>query len=446
MVLLASVTVATVIAAAGFGIGVALKASMTESVAVAAVSRAQDIAAAVQHGAMPATFPVLDDDEAFVQVVRSGDVVAASSNIAGQAPLALATPPVGEVTVHDIADLPLAEDEGGFRVAVASTVTPQGPTTVYVAGSLEDVHDTIADAIVIAAGGLPLVIVALALAMWLIVGRTLEPVDRIRREADAIGGQDLHRRVPEPDRDDEIGRLARTLNAMLARVEGSAVQQRRFVADAAHELRSPIASLRAQLETAPEVQSPLGWRQRTASLLDETLRMQRLTEQLLLLARLDAAEALRRRPVDLDDIVVTVAGRLRGDPGVALDVSQVRPVQVAGDAILLEQLATNLVENAIRHAHKQVRVRVGHAGGQVFVEVEDDGAGIPVDRRGEVLRPFTRLDDARDRDSGGAGLGLAIAADIARAHGGLIEIGESALGGARVGARIPGVEPPHEPN
>ena len=244
--------------------------------------------------------------------------------------------------------------------------------------------------------------------------------------------------MSEPRSEDEVARLARTLNAMLARVQTSVEQQRRFVADAAHELRSPIASLRTQLETARESRTPVDWQRRSATLLEDTVRMQRLTDQLLLLARLDAAagSVWRQRPVDLDDVALSVAQRTAVPAGVTLDLSEVRPAQVSGDPILLEQLVANLLDNALRHARGSVRMRVRRDGAAVL-QVDDDGLGIPVDGRGEVLRRFARLDSARDRGSGGVGLGLAIAADIVRAHGGTLDVGDSGLGGARPEAHLP---------
>lgn len=432
MVLLSSAIVTIVLVAAGLLFGVALRASLVDNVTESAVVRAEEIADLARRGVLPPTFPVADDDEAFVQVVRDGQVVASSVNVGRDAVVSLPPPLPGRVAVYELGDLPLAEDDGGFLVAAATTATLAGATTVYAAASLEDVRETVGTAAGITVAGLPLVVAALAAAMWLVVGRTLRPVEQIRAEADAISGQQLHRRVPEPGRDDEIGRLARTLNAMLARLEGSVERQRRFVADAAHELRSPIASLRTQLETARE-SAHVDWGQRSIALLDDAVRMERLTEQLLLLAHLDAdAPALRRRPVDLDDIVMRAAARLRADATVELDLSGVRPAQVPGDPILLEQLVANLLDNALRHARRRVRVRVEQDGHDAFVQVDDDGPGIPVERRDDVLQRFTRLEDARERTSGGVGLGLAIASDIARAHDGRIEISDGALGGAAV--------------
>ena len=441
MVLLAGVTVTVVLVVATVLLGAALRASLVDNLAQVAVVRAHEVAELARQSLLPPTLPVVDDDEAFVQVVRGGEVIAASGNVAGLPAIREPSPRPDDVAVQDVRRLPYAdedddESEGGFLVAALTTATPDGATTVYTGASLEDVQETLAEAAGIAAAGLPLVVVALAASMWLVVGRTLAPVEHIRAEAEGIGGSELSRRVPDSGRDDEIGRLARTLNAMLARMEDSFQQQRRFVADAAHELRSPVANVRSQLETARESRDAVDWDQRSSILLEDAIRMQRLIEQLLLLARLDAGSTADRRAVDLDDIVLSVAGRLDGRPGIAIDLAKVAPVQISGDPTLIEQLVVNLLDNAVRHARHAVHVTTGTDGEGAYAQVDDDGTGIPSDRRDDVLRRFTRLQDARDRDSGGVGLGLAIAADIAHAHAGTIEVADSTLGGASLRARL----------
>jgi signal transduction histidine kinase len=274
-----------------------------------------------------------------------------------------------------------------------------------------------------------------------VIGRTLGPVEAMRRRADVITAADLSERVPEPDRLDEIGRLARTINAMLERLEVGVREQRRFLADAAHELRSPVASLRAQLETRQHVDGDLRSDNDTAGLLADTLRMGALVDQLLLLARSDADALDRvRAVVDLDDTVekvLTVEPFEQLRPDVAIDVWRVSPVKVVGDPLLLEQVVRNLLDNAVRHATARVDVTLSRVGGEAVLTVDDDGPGIPPARRDEVLRRFARLDDARDRDQGGTGLGLAIVDDVVRAHDGRVEILDSPLGGARLQVSLP---------
>ncbi|CAN5129584.1 HAMP domain-containing sensor histidine kinase [soil metagenome] len=432
MVLLAGATVTVVLLVTTLLWGTALRAALVEDVTEATVAHAQQVAGLAGGGNPSPALPVLDDD-AFALVVRDGVVVAASAGAFEAEVGGLPDARAGELAVHEVSGLAFTDDRGAFIVAVLRTEAPQGVTTVYTGRSLEDVNDAMAAAAGVAAVGLPIVVTVLAAAMWLVVGRTLDPVERIRAEAEALGVSELHRRVPASGRDDEIGRLAHTLNAMLARLESSFEQQRRFVADAAHELRTPVANLRAQLEIARAAGSDADWDTRSLVLLEDTLRIQRLIEQLLLLARLDAGRTVAARPVDLDDVVMSVAGRLANCRAITLDLEGIEPVQIGGDPTLVEQLVVNLLDNAMRHADQTVRITTGPGdGGGAFLQVEDDGRGIPAHRRDQVLHRFTRLEDARDRDSGGLGLGLAIAADIAHAHAGEIEVGASDLGGARL--------------
>lgn len=284
----------------------------------------------------------------------------------------------------------------------------------------------------------PVVLVVVALLTWLVVGGALRPVDTIRREVDAIGPTELDRRVAEPATDDEVGRLARTMNRMLARLDGAARAQRRFVSDASHELRSPLASIRQHAELARAHPDRLPDGELADVVLAEGARLQELVEQLLLLTRLDEGGlAVSRRPVDLDDLVLADARRLREGGGVAVDSSGVAAARVEGDERMLSRLTRNLADNASRHAASRVALAVRVADGAVEVTVDDDGSGIPEAERERVFERFVRLDEGRARDAGGSGLGLAIVAEIARAHGGAVRVEDSPLGGARFVVTLP---------
>jgi signal transduction histidine kinase len=239
--------------------------------------------------------------------------------------------------------------------------------------------------------------------------------------------QDLARRVPVPDTHDEVARLARTTNETLAALEASVERQRRFVADASHELRSPIASLRTQLEVGaahPELLDVDG-------AVEDTVRLQRLAADLLLLARLDAGE----RPADAHfDLAELIREQAEGRPGLTVEADA---VEVAGSRTQLGRLVANLLDNAQRHARSAVTVSVRREGGRAIVQVADDGDGVPADDRERVFERFVRLDAARSRDDGGAGLGLAIARDVAVRHGGTLTVGEAATGGALFELRLP---------
>ena len=316
--------------------------------------------------------------------------------------------------------------------------------TVRVTGDLEDVEESVGALMSALLAGVPVATAVLAGLLWWAVGRALRPVEEIRRRVDAISGARLDRRVPEPAQPEEIARLARTMNAMLARLQASADEQRRFVADASHELRSPLARMRAELEVDAAHPESADRAATAASALAETVALQRLVDDLLLLARGDAgALPLGESPLDLDEVVAAPVARAR-TAGVAVDDGGVRPVQVRGDRGQLERLVDNLLANAVRHARSRVVVTLAEQPpGTAVLTVVDDGPGIPPAERDRVFERFTRLDEARAADAGGAGLGLAIARDVAERHGGSLRLAEPDAGspGARFVVTLPALPP-----
>jgi signal transduction histidine kinase len=224
---------------------------------------------------------------------------------------------------------------------------------------------------------------------------------------------------------------------MLERLEASAERERRFVADASHELRSPLAAIQAQLDVALAHPERADWVATASEISLEVQRMQRIVEDLMLLARAEeSAGALRLGPVDLDELVLAEARRLRDRGRVEVDVSRVSGARIAGDRDRLNQVVRNLLVNAERHARRLVRIELGVAGDEAVLVVRDDGPGIPVADRERVFERFTRLDEARSRGQGGTGLGLAIARQIVEAHGGTITVAEQDAG-ARLVVRLP---------
>lgn len=284
---------------------------------------------------------------------------------------------------------------------------------------------------------IPLLVIVLGAAVWVVTGRALRPVDALRREVDDITAADLHRRVDVPDSSEELERLATTMNGMLGRLEDSVRRQREFVGDASHELRSPLAGMRSELEVNLAHPEAAAWPESGRRLLDETVRMQSLVEQLLLLARGDGRETLRRNPVDLDDLVLGEASALRERSGLVVDLSEVSAAQVLGDPIGLAQVVRNLLDNAGRHAAGRVAVVVREVGAEVELVVHDDGPGVARADAERIFERFARLDEARARDSGGAGLGLAISREIVTRHGGTIHLDPAASVGARFVVRLP---------
>ncbi|GAU65511.1 putative two-component histidine kinase [Streptomyces sp. NBRC 110611] len=317
---------------------------------------------------------------------------------------------------------------GDYRFALVEAKDGQGEKFTVRAGSPlapeRAAVGSVRDAMLI---GLPLLLVVVAGVTWLVTRRALRPVEGIRAEMAAItASTDLSRRVPEPRARDEIARLARTTNETLAALETSVERQRRFVADASHELRSPIASLRTQLEVGvahPELLDVPG-------AVADTVRLQRLAADLLLLARLDAGERPADARVDLAAMVREEVSQRVGDR-IPVRVAEPASLEVRGSRSQLARVLGNLLDNAQRHAVSSVRVTVERAGEWAVLRVEDDGPGVPEGERERIFERFVRLDDARARDDGGAGLGLAIARDVAVRHGGSLTVPE---GPARAGA------------
>ncbi|HEX8804052.1 MAG TPA: HAMP domain-containing sensor histidine kinase, partial [Acidimicrobiales bacterium] len=309
--------------------------------------------------------------------------------------------------------------------------TPSGDLRVIAALPVDEVErslDAVRRALLL---GLPGLVVLVAAVAWAVVGRALRPVEAIRAEVEAISASTMHRRVPEPGTADEIGRLARTMNAMLARLEGSAARQRQFVSDASHELRSPVAAIRIDLEVALREGDAADWPGVARSVLDEEGRLEDLLSDLLTLAADDEGPAVRPPATPVDLLALARADAARG---------RRVPVEVAGPggtaagaADQLARVVANLVDNAARHARSAVRVTV--APGRLTVD--DDGPGVPPDQREVVFERFTRLDAARTRDGGGAGLGLAVVRSIVTRHGGTVAIADAPAGGARVTVTLP---------
>jgi signal transduction histidine kinase len=309
---------------------------------------------------------------------------------------------------------------------------------VLVARDLDDATDPVTAVTVALVVVVPTLLLIVGATTWRVTGSVLAPVEAIRREVDAISASELHRRVPNPPGTDEIARLARTMNRMLDRLEHSQDRQRSFVSDASHELRSPVAAIRQYAEVATAHPESISSADLAAAVLAENLRVQRLIEDLLLLARADEAGlALGRRPVDLDDLILAEAGYLRQSTDLLVDTTCVAAGRVAGDRSGLARVLRNLGENAARQATGRIRFTVEQAGGRVRISVEDDGPGIPDADRARVFERFVRLDAARAVDAGGSGLGLAIVAELVRAHGGQVTADASPLGGALIRIDLP---------
>jgi signal transduction histidine kinase len=411
-----------------------LRRALERDVRTAAELRARDVVAILESSGGPGSLAVEDREDALIQVLDpAGQVVASSPNVTGLPPVADLDPGTWvEVSATPIEDAP-------FMVVAERAQGDFGEFTVLVARSTDDLAESTGRVSRLLALGGPLLLLVVGLTTWRVVGRALAPVEAIRSEVDSISATELHRRVGDPAGRDEIARLAATMNRMLDRLEAAQSRQRRFVSDASHELRSPVASIRQHAEVALVHPERITTTELAQVVLDEDLRVQHLVEDLLLLARADEGTlASRRQSVDLDDLVFEVATQLRTATGLRIDTTSVSAGRVAGDQAQLRRLLRNLGDNAARHARTKVGFSLGETpAGTVLLRVDDDGPGVPEAERRRIFERFVRLDDARSRDAGGSGLGLAIVAEIAAAHAGTVTADASPLGGARFEVEVP---------
>lgn len=369
----------------------------------------------------------------YVQVVaKDGSVLGGTEPATGRPPLVN----LADVDPRGGRQLSTVEIPGGGTFRVLAEPFEEPPVVLLIgrpAGQVGEATSSLARLLVF---GIPLLTAALGLLIWIVVGRALRPVEAVRAEVDEISDEDLSRRVPVPDTGDELERLVETMNEMLDRLEAAVDRERRLVADASHELRSPLAGVRALLETEPT--DPEAAASSRAEALAAVDRLQSIIDDLLVLARLDSSEAdCRSRPVDLDELVLQQADHLRRVTDLTIDTSGVSGGQVSGHDADLGRVVENLSSNATRHAKQRVTFGVVEHDGWVEVAVADDGPGVPEADRQRIFERFTRLDDARTRQEGGAGLGLAIAATIVREHAGSIRVEDAAGGGARFVVELP---------
>ncbi|WP_430786285.1 ATP-binding protein [Actinoplanes sp. G11-F43] len=422
------------LAAGGVLLVAVLGYAQIRSVHSEAMTTARGVAALVDQGSLPNPIPVTAGVQ--VQVIDENNTVRAVSATADRL-----VPMLYQRELDGLADgasrrIPGSRIgyQGEARVVQVTAGPPTAPLRILVAQSTlqvtQSVHVLRATLLI----GFPLLTILLAAGLWRALGAALRPVDALRSGAEEITGGTRAGRLPVPDGRDEIHRLAVTLNDMLHRLDAGRARQRAFVADAAHELRSPLTNMRTELEVAQHLPHDTDWPELADDLLADVQRLSRLVDDLLLLARSDEGVLTTRlEEIDLAQFVGEAAERYPGvvfdDPGVPL-LTQAEP-----DA--LARVITNLLDNAERHKASKVTVRAYAAGPDLVVEVIDDGPGIPEADRERVFQRFTRLDDARARDAGGSGLGLAIVGELVRRHRGTVTLGD-ANPGLRVVVRLPG--------
>jgi len=416
-----------------------LERSLTTNQDDASRGRAGDLRALVRSDRLPSTVAALGDDT-FAQVLDgSGRVVAATPGVHGRPALATFRVPPGDVQVRTV-QVPDGPEQELYRVWGVGARGAEGPAAVYVGASLETVSEATSTLRGLLVGGVPVVSALLGVLTWVALGRMLAPVESITRQVAGITDAELDRRVPVPRTGDEIADLAGTMNDMLRRLEAARDRQQAFVADASHELQSPLTRLRTQLEVSRAASAP-DWDDVTTDLLADCGEMEALVRDLLFLARDDGGAGRvpteRVELVDLDDVVLEEAARVRSATRVEVSTAAVSAAPVRGSRDQLRRLARNLLENAVAAAASRVEVTLHADGPGAVLVVEDDGPGIPTDQRDRVFERFVRLDGARDRTTGGSGLGLAIVSSIARQHGGVAAV-EDTPAGARLVVRLAG--------
>jgi signal transduction histidine kinase len=411
-----------------------LRVSLTRSVDDTARSGATEVAALIDANRLPNPVPVAAGTVTIQVLDASGLIVNVSPDADRLVPLV----PPSQAAALASGDTAILVQGAPFdmpsllRVAVVRATDGDLVIAAVPYSSAADSLQVVARALIF---GTPVLFLVFTGAIWLAVGSTLRPIGLLRRGAAEVTVTGVVAELPVPEARDEVRRLALTLNDMLSRLAAAQQRQRSLVSDTAHELRSPIASIRAQLEVALDHPSGQDWAQTARDVLTDTLRLSCLAEDLLLLARLDeqAGNARPDSTVDLADLADTVAGRYaaaRVPVTVTPEISRPAPgtCLVAGTGDPLDRMLVNLIDNAVRYAKSSVVVSVGRSDAWVELTVTDDGPGIPSADRERAFDRFARLDDARSRDgedAGGAGLGLAIVRATAQAYGGTAQLEEA---------------------
>lgn len=425
-------TIAIAIAAAA--LVVTLRNSLIHSSDVFSRTQATELTKAVDSGVLTKDITIREDGIAQV-VADDGTVLAASGNAKGASRISSVVPPDGEPVLLVLRDAPDDDETEDYR---AWAVRGEG-VTVYVGTSLESVREVVLELTQALFIGLPLLVAVFAAGTWLMVGRTLRPVEDIRSEVASISHSRLDRRVPTPPTNDEIGRLARTMNEMLGRLEDASNRQREFVGNASHELQSPLASFRTQLEVAAAHPDGVDWPGLAKDLLADGNRMEGLVQDLLFLAREDAETPRPTTPVDFDDVVLEEVSRMRSSCRAAVHADGVSGAPMPGHREDLARLVRNLLDNACAYAKSRVDVTLATSDGRVELVVADDGPGVAPEDRPKIFDRFYRADPVRNPQTTGTGLGLAIAAAVAKAHGGSIEVTDGDPG-ARFVVSLPTIE------
>jgi signal transduction histidine kinase len=411
----AALTVGLILGSASVVLVRHLRHNVVQNAQATASVRAHDASSLLSDGHLPRRWSLPDDKTAFAQILTAGKVVAATSNV-GAARSVVGNVALGSHTTTGL----VVDPDAPFRVVEIARLAHGRQYEIIAGTSMDDALDSIASTREALTGAVPALVLLVGLLTWIAAGRALRPVESLRADVELIATSGLDRRVEQTLGGAEIRRLAKTMNQMLDAVEQSARSQRNFVADASHELRNPLAALRAELEIALAQPGRTPWEQVVTNALGDTQRIQALARDLLLLAQLDVKPMTSPVPVDLTELARSACEDLGPQVGDQVMITAHGPAVVQGHPAQLKRLVKNLIENAHRHAHTQVRLDVAVVPGAAQIGVSDDGDGIKQADLERIFERFVRLDDARSRDAGGSGLGLAIARQITERHGGTI--------------------------
>jgi signal transduction histidine kinase len=444
LTVITTVGLAVALLAGGIVLRAQLRASLIRDVDNTARQGAQQVAALADTGQLPNPVPIAAGTLTIQVLGPRGNVIDASPTADRLVPLL----PAREADANARTGRPVQLDGRPYgipyMVSVVSVRTGGGD--IVIAGAaFEPVTDTVLTVTRALLWATPVLLLLLAWVTWLVVGYTLRPISALRRGAQGVTETGQPRELPVPEARDEVHDLAVTLNDMLARLDAAQQRQRTLVSDTAHELRSPIASMRTQLEVALDHPGQQDWTETASDVLADTLRLANLTEDLLVLARLDERGTRpppSRRPVDLAALIAEEAERSAG-ARVPVTTGTAPGCVVTGDLDGLRRLLRNLIDNALRYAKSGVDVTARRDGEEVVLTVSDDGPGIPARDRERAFDRFVRLDAARSRgehEPGGSGLGLAIVRATALAHNGSARL-EDASPGLRAVIRLPAALP-----
>lgn len=404
-------------------------------------SRAADIASSIKELDGRGAQSVLTDDRRAGELSQvldaSGTVIAWSAKRLKDQPLSALRPAEGVTRTERLAELPNLEDPDSYLLVARGFAVDGLSYTVLVAGPVQIQADTVRTVALFLLGATPLILLIVGVAVWVLVGRSLSTVERIRGQVDEIDSRRLSDRVDVPPTGDEIARLATTMNTMLQRLDTSDRALRAFFSDASHELRSPLSTLVTTAEIARTDPTGQTWLDLQPTILSEVTRIQGLVEDLLTLAKADSQVLVDKRlEVDLEEILDLETRRLRTVTRHRV-IAEINPARVIGDEGRLTQVIRNLLDNAARHAVSTVRISSRSEDGLAYLHVDNDGHVVAEDQRERIFERFVRLEESRARDGGGSGLGLAIAAEIVDAHAGWISTTVSPDGWCRFTVTLP---------